>query len=74
MPPVAQSSPSHPVKVMAGKALLASGALMGLFGAAIAMGWIARDLEPRGLVAAALLVAAAFDVMLGLRFLGERSS
>jgi hypothetical protein len=47
---------------------------MGLFGAAIAMGWIARDLEPRGLVAAALLVAAAFDVMLGLRFLGERSS
>jgi hypothetical protein len=47
---------------------------MALFGFAIAMGWIARGVEPRALIAGALLAAAALDVMLGLRFLGERES
>jgi hypothetical protein len=66
--------PSISARGLVGKALLASGSLMALFGLGIGAGWIAPGLEPRGLIAGALLVAAAFDVLIGLRFLGERGS
>jgi hypothetical protein len=59
---------------LVGKALLASGALMALFGLGLALGWIAPGVEPRALIAGALFAAAALDVMIGLRFLGERGS
>jgi hypothetical protein len=70
------STPRPPLSArgVVGKALLASGLLMALFGLGIATGRIAPGLEPRGLVAGALFAAAALDVMIGLRFLGERDS
>ncbi len=72
--PSAPGGPPLSARGIVGKALLASGVLMALFGLGILVGWIPLELEARRLVAVGLLLTAAVDVGLGLRFLGERGS